>query len=200
MQHHPFGNSYFPTSECGGAPYDADKRHCFEKRCAVQSPPADCFTANMSAIVVQHGQAEYEFNRIQACAKDITVEQGEAWYTRYWTFVACVEDKYSSGIGTAARACIGPANFTDSEVRILRGCFGTSRGDASVIREAKATIDHPGTPTVLVNGKTSSPFRALKDICAAYQGPKPAGCSGLVVEKDEVEGATEEVEEARSCV
>jgi len=188
LQHHPFGNSYFPTPECGGSPYDADKRHCFEQRCAGQaSAPADCFTANMSAIVVQHGVPEYQFNRMQACAKDITVLKGEAWYTRYWTFVACIEDKYSDGIGAATRACIGPSNFTRRELDYLRSCFDTSSGDASVVREAKATIDHPGTPTVLVNGKASSPSGALKDVCAAYKGPPPAGCSdlgaGLVVEE-----------------
>lgn len=98
----------------------------------------------------------------------------------YWTFVACVEDQYSSGIGPAAKACVGPANFTEGEERVLRSCFSTPRGDASVIREAQATIDHPGTPTVLVNGKASSPSDALKDICAAYEGPKPAGCDALL--------------------
>ena len=178
MQHYPFGNSYFPTAACGGAPYDADVRRCFEKRCAgVASPPADCFAANMTDIVVQHGIKEYEINRLQACAKDITILKGEAWYTRYWTFVACVEDKYSSGIGAATKACVGPANFTQSEERELHICYDTVRGDSSVIREAQATIEHQGTPTVLVDGKTSSPFDALKDVCAAYKGPKPAGCS-----------------------
>lgn len=51
MEHHPFGNSYFPTAACGGAPYDVDVRHCFEKRCAgKQTPPADCFAANVSQV------------------------------------------------------------------------------------------------------------------------------------------------------
>ena len=64
MQHHPFGNSYFPTTACGGAPYDADIRHCFEKRCTgMATPPSDCFAANVSDIVVQHGPQEAIFNR-----------------------------------------------------------------------------------------------------------------------------------------
>jgi hypothetical protein len=183
MQHHPFGNSYFPTQACGGAPYDADIRHCFEKRCTgMASPPADCFAANVSKIVVQHGQQEYEFNRVQACAKDFTVEKGEAWYTRYWTFAKCVEDNYDSGIG-CAKQCSVMANFTRREDEYLRECLGTSMGDASVIREAKATVDHPGTPTVLVAGKMSDPESALKDVCAAYTGTKPPGCSAVLKEQ-----------------
>ena len=185
MQHHPFGNSYFPTTACGGAPYDADIRHCFEKRCTgMATPPADCFAANVSDIVVQHGPQEAIFNRAQACAKDITTEKGEAWYTRYWSFTACIEDHYSEGIG-CARECGVSANFTRDEMSYLRSCIGTPAGDKSVIREAKATIDHPGTPTVLVDGKTSSPSSALKDICAAYTGTKPAGCDSVKAIKEE---------------
>ena len=185
MQHHPFGNSYFPTTACGGAPYDADIRHCFEKRCTgMVTPPADCFAANVSDIVVQHGPQEAIFNRAQACAKDITTEKGEAWYTRYWSFTACIEDHYSEGIG-CARECGVSANFTRDEMSYLRSCIGTPAGDKSVIREAKATIDHPGTPTVLVDGKTSSPSDALKDICAAYTGDKPAGCDSVKAIKEE---------------
>ena len=185
MQHHPFGNSYFPTTACGGAPYDADIRHCFEKRCTgMATPPSDCFAANVSDIVVQHGPQEAIFNRAQACAKDITTEKGEAWYTRYWSFTACIEDHYSEGIG-CARECGVSANFTRDEMSYLRSCIGTPAGDKSVIREAKATIDHPGTPTVLVDGKTSSPSDALKDICAAYTGDKPAGCDSVKAIKEE---------------
>lgn len=179
MQHHPFGNSYFPTAACGGGPYDADVRHCFEKRCAgIDNPPADCFAANVSSIIAQHGHQEYEFNRVQACAKDITVAQGEAWYSRYWTFAKCVEDHYDEGIG-CSKACAVTANFTNTESDYVQKCLTTSAGDASVIREAKATIDHIGTPTVIVAGKTSDPDSALADVCAAYTGPEPAGCIGV---------------------
>jgi len=179
MFHHPFGNSYFPTSACGGAPYDADVRHCFEQRCAVDAPPPDCFAANMSQIVVQHGPTEYAFNRMQACAKDVTTEKGEDWYTRYWNFVKCSEEHYEQKPGDALATCAISSNFTTTEKVYLEKCYSTAAGDASVIREAKATIDHPGTPTVIVNGKTSSPEGALKDVCDAYTGPKPPGCKIL---------------------
>jgi len=177
MMHHPFGNNYFPTEACGGAPYDADKRHCFEQRCAgVDSPPADCFAANVSEIVTQHGPQEYAVNRLQACAMDVTTERGEAWYTRYWSFVKCSEDEYDKTPEAIAASCSSGANFTDLETAYIATCFGTSAGDASVLREAKATVDHAGTPTVLVDGKESSPDSALKDVCAVYTGVKPAGC------------------------
>jgi len=179
MQHHPWGNTYFPTAECGGGPYDSTIRRCFDKRCGKASPPADCYAANISQIVSQHGVQEYQFNRAQACAKDITMLKGEAWYGRYWTFVECVEDHYDEGIG-CARQCSTAANFTASEAEYLHSCLETSVGDKSVIREAMATGDHAGTPTVMVAGKTSSPYDALKDVCKAYTGPKPPGCAGVL--------------------
>ena len=49
--------------------------------------------------MVQHGHQEYVFNRAQACAKDITVLRGEPWYTRYWSFASCIEDKYDTHDG-----------------------------------------------------------------------------------------------------
>ena len=164
MQHHPFGNSYFPTTACGGAPYDADIRHCLEKRCTgMATPPSDCFAANVSDIVVQHGPQEAIFNRAQACAKDITTEKGEAWYTRYWSFTACIEDHYSEGIG-CARECGVSANFTRDEMSYLRSCIGTPAGDKSVIREAKAMkrIDH--SCTIRLHDST---FDMDKEVAAA---------------------------------
>lgn len=183
MQHHPFGNNYFATPECGGAPYSVAKRQCFEKRCSTPDipPPSDCFS-NASGIVAQHGKQEYEFNRLQACAKDFTVERGQAWYERYWTFVVCVEDRYVQGIG-CARECAGAANFTSGETTYLLSCLESARGDASVAREARATIEHQGTPTVIVDGKQSSPYKALDDVCRAYTGAKPPGCSAHKVKE-----------------
>ena len=55
FQHHPFGNAYFPTKECGGTvgSYDSDVRHCWAKACiGVASPPTDCFSATVP--VSQH--------------------------------------------------------------------------------------------------------------------------------------------------
>ena len=205
FHHVPFGNSYFPTAACGGAPYDPTKRQCFETRCAgIPEPPEDCFAANMSQIVTQHGPQEYAFNRLAACAKDVTVQvrsrlsaltavqrgdviasddrrlplsqKGEPWYTRYWSFVYCSEDEYSSTPESALASCATKSNFTVDDTAYMSLCFGTPFGDASVLREAKATILHQGTPTVLVDGKDTQVGDVLKAVCAAYTGPKPQGC------------------------
>lgn len=177
FHHVPFGNSYFPTAACGGAPYDPTKRQCFETRCAgIPEPPEECFAANMSQIVTQHGPQEYAFNRLAACAKDVTVQKGEPWYTRYWSFIYCSEDKYSSTPESALASCATKSNFTVDDSAYMSLCYGTPFGDASVLREAKATILHQGTPTVLVNGKDTQVGDVLKAVCAAYAGPKPQGC------------------------
>ena len=74
FQHHPFGNAYFPTKECGGTvgSYDSDVRHCWAKACiGVASPPTDCFSATVP--VSQHGEKEYAVNKYQACAQAVTL-------------------------------------------------------------------------------------------------------------------------------
>jgi len=106
----------------------------------------------------------------------VTTEKGEAWYTRYWAFVRCSEEQYDKTPETALAMCASAAGFDAKETANVQRCYTTPSGDASVIREAKATFDHPGTPTLLVANETSSPDSALKDVCAAYAGPKPAGC------------------------
>ena len=93
------------------------------------------------------------FNRT-GVREDITTEKGEGrGYLRYWSFTAYIEDHFSEGIDAAREDGVS-TNFTRDEMSYLRSCIGTPAGDKSVIREAKTTIDHPGTPTVLVDGRT----------------------------------------------
>jgi hypothetical protein len=195
MQHHPWGNQYLPTSACGSGPYyDADNRHCFDQRCGKSNPPSDCYAAPLSQLICQHGSQECAFNRLQACAKDFTVEAGEAWQSRYWPFVKCVEDGYSQGVSVATQ-CASSSGFNGTETEYLNTCLETSAGDKSVLREAMATPDHAGTPTVLVNGQRSSPNSALRDVCAAYTGPRPAGCAGVV----EADTTLDQIVDETSC-
>ena len=172
LQHHPFGNSYFPTTTCGGAPYSPDTRHCWAKACVgAASPPSDCFSGTP---VVQHGETEYDVNKVQACAQPLTA--GDALVTkRYWPFVVCMETAYDAKGEKAARSC---ASQSGIEYSALNACYTGAAGDAAVVAQAKATIDHPGTPYVSVNGKMlDSVEDVLKAVCAAYDGPPPAGCS-----------------------
>ena len=177
LRHHPFGNSYFPTAKCGGAPYDPDTRHCWAKECTSTdvSPPSDCFTGTP---VAQHGETEYDVDRVQACAQSLTT--GDPSVTnRYWPFVVCTEKHYERKGEAAAHSC---AKETGVDYARLNACYTGDAGDAAVAAQAKATIDHPGTPYIAVNGEAVQGDDVLSAVCAAYKvlnvkGATPAGCS-----------------------
>jgi hypothetical protein len=180
LQHVPFGNNFFPTDKCGGAPYASTKRHCWAAQCiGVASPPADCFTGD---VVTQHGKKEYEINRLQACAQQVISGQvgnwpasAESWAKRYWPFVACTEKQFGKGTTkAAAKTCATEASV---DVDGLLACYNGADGDAAILAAAKATVDHAGTPTIEVDGKDTSPNGVLSAVCKAISGAKPAGCS-----------------------
>lgn len=182
LKHVPFGNNYFPTTACGGAPYSSTTRHCWAGKCiGVDSPPADCFTGD---VVTQHGEQEYEFNKLQACAQfvisgqvgDWPADASESWAKRYWPFVACTEKNFGRGTTEAtAKTCAGTAGM-DADA-VLK-CYNGADGDAAILSAAKQTVDHPGTPTIDVAGKMiDSPSAVVSKVCDAITGTKPAGCS-----------------------
>jgi hypothetical protein len=171
LVHHPFGNNYYTTTECGGAPYSATVRHCWAGRCAVQSPAADCFTG---AIVPQHGDTEKNVNRMQACAKTLT----STWQA-YWPFLECMESQYESQGLNAAQGCAKKASI---DMTKLQACYDGTDGDTAQQVEAQATIDHPGTPYVAVNGvEVQDVSTVLQTVCNAYTGVKPSGCSATLI-------------------
>lgn len=168
LQQHPFGNNYFATSECGGEPYDTNVRHCWAKTCVESStPPADCFTGDL---VTQHGAAEGMVNRMEACAK----AHSPTWQA-YWPFLLCMEREYATQAAAAFQQCIGEAKLDSAT---LESCYMSGEGDRLMVQEAKATIDHEGTPTIKVNGKEVQADQVLREVCAAYTGTKPQGCLG----------------------
>jgi hypothetical protein len=180
LQHVPFGNNFFPTDKCGGAPYDSSKRHCWAAECiGVASPPEDCFTGD---VVTQHGAQEYEINRLQACAQHVISGQvgnwpasAENWAKRYWPLVACTEKKFGKGTTEdAAKTCAQEAGVDADD---LLACYTGADGDAAILAAAKATVDHAGTPTIEVDGKDTSANSVLSAVCNAISGTKPAGCS-----------------------
>jgi hypothetical protein len=173
LNHVPFGNQYFSTKTCGGGPYDSEARHCWCKACnEAAAPPADCYM-DIGGIVAQHGQAEYQTNRAQACAKMMTASD-ETWASRYWPFVVCTEAALSTGGRPAdfLDSCVSTAKLT---VPDFHQCYNSSVGDAQVRAAAKATFDHQGTPTVVVNGAQTDPGGLIQAVCDAYTGEKPAG-------------------------
>ena len=182
MNHIPFGNAYFATSTCGGGPYDSGIRRCWAKMCVgVAAPPAECF-GNVSGIVAQHGPGEYYANRLEACAwsVDSTSGQGGNWATRYWPFTVCVEKAFDRSMDSDAVLRVGQTCGLAHGIGMAKiaSCYQAgAAGDAVVRAAAKATFDHAGTPWVLVNGKQIDPDDVIKEVCAAYRGPQPSGCS-----------------------
>jgi len=172
----PFGNNFYTTTECGGAPYSVTKRHCWAGKCIGDSPAADCFTG---AIVSQHGDVEIGVNRMQACAKS----QSTTWQ-EYWPFLYCMESSYDTKGIDAAEGC---TKGTKIDYTKLQACYSGKDGDAAQMREAKKTIDHPGAPDITINGVHYSPpgypfgtYTAhflIQRVCWAYTGPKPAACT-----------------------
>jgi len=170
FDHLPFGNEYYATTACGGAPYDPDTRHCWAAKCVgTSSPAADCYNGTL---VAQHGDEERDMNRMMACAKSLAVPATPLRV--YWDFVVCMEKAYETvGIG-AYEHCGKVALYDPAE---LQQCFKGPRGDRAVEAVAMRTVDHPGTPYVLVNGESVEPEDALQAVCAAYTGTKPPGCT-----------------------
>lgn len=169
----PFGNNFFTTTECGGAPYSPTKRHCWAGKCIGDSPAADCFTGE---IVAQHGTPERDMNRMQSCGK----WQNTTWQD-YWPFLHCMEAAYDSQGVAAAQGCTKGSKI---DYDALEACYKGKDGDLAQLREAKQTIDHPGTPDITVGGThlgTGSAQQIIQAICSAYTGTKPAGCSSVSI-------------------
>lgn len=172
----PFGNNYFATKECGGAPYDPDTRHCWAAKCvAAKNPAADCFSGT---VVTQHGPNELAVNKMEACAKNLL----DKWQD-YWPFLVCMETNYEKGVYVeGAGKCATSSGLSESFATKLNSCYHGKLGQQFLVKEAKATIDHPGTPTMLVAGK---PLDSIDDmlsaVCGAYTGEKPAGCKKIML-------------------
>lgn len=165
---HPFGNNYFTTQTCGGGGYSSDVRHCWAKLCVNTTVPGDdCFSGT---IVTQHGDNERQVNRMLACA--ITVQPK---WEAHWPFFVCMEAKYTTQYVKAAQTC---ASNSGLDYTALARCYNGLDGDAALVREAKATVDHPGTPAIYVNGALLDDENTVfSAVCAAYTGAKPAGCA-----------------------
>jgi len=172
----PWGNAYF-AAVTGNKTYDRGPgMTSWLEQCGmgVKSPPADCFTGE---ILCQHGPNECMGNLIEGCVKDLNP-------TDYWPFVACYEEPPNpsrtdptyptkmlakcaaeTGInGEAVTACIS------DPAKALAISTTNAKQTAALIPA------HEGTPWVLINGRPFQGQSLLKAVCAAYTGPKPAGC------------------------
>jgi len=167
----PNGNNYYTTSECGASTsYSVDVRHCYNEKCGrdATNRPADCFTGTL---VTQHGAMEGNMNRYLACAKNF-----ESDTVKYFDFVDCMEEGYGQELDGVAQSCTQTFDFTS-----LKACYDGSDGDAAQAREAQNTPSHDGVPYVEIDGKQAQNQDLIGQVCSAYTGTKPAGCSALVV-------------------
>lgn len=173
----PFGNNYFVTKECGGAgDYDHDARQCWNDKCGrdASNRPADCFTG---AVVGQHGDSEPKMNRYFACAKKF-----ESDVKKYMNFVRCMEaawpytDEPPKDMDGLAKNCSTTFAFAP-----LKSCYDGADGAAALAAEAQNTPEHDGVPYVEINGKEAERTGLISQVCAAYTGQKPAGCSKLLL-------------------
>lgn len=167
LAYHPFGNSFYATEACGGAPYNPEKRRCWACMCiGVEKPPCDCFTGE---VVNQHGAVEGQVNRMMACAKRYA-----ATWQMYWPFVVCMEREFGQQGLSAVQQCATVESQLD--LAQLQACYGSPEGDEVVAMEAKATIDHDEVPHIAVNRQQVWTEEVLERICDAYTGTKPAAC------------------------
>jgi len=196
-----FGNHYFVTKKCGGTGainqtasgynlnYNADTRHCWANSCINTADPMDdCF--GPGPIVTQHGPKEMEYNKMQACAQKVA---GYDNWQPFWPFLVCTEAKYGSPFDsntaeTATKCAEEEGSYYQDKVSELLECYEGSDGEEALLQMAKNTFDHPGTPTILVNGDAPvlSGFWAdavAAEVCSQYGGSEsssPPACAGLL--------------------
>lgn len=169
---HPFGNSYFVTSQCGGAgAYTSEARKCFDTSCGAgaSSRPSDCFTGE---IVCQHGPAECQANFYSVCAKKVAL--GNRITMLKWAI--CLAEGYSTDTASLAQSC---ATSTGLSWDAINTCVSDQAGVVELVKqEALSTPLHDVVPKFNVAGQLlEENAQLLRSICAAYTGPKPAACT-----------------------
>jgi hypothetical protein len=198
----PWGNAYYPTSECGSGPYDANERHCWYAKCiAPQGAAAATAVAAVTAVsngnanhgknsspykddeddtcftgtpIYQHSLKEGQMDIYESCVKLVLgLERAVA-------FTLCAEGPHMDDptLATAHQLmehCLDDIdNDNDVMVQTIQHCF-TTQGTILEAMNALQTPDHPGVPYVLVDGE------ALDDPLAV----KTAICQKLKVQQNE---------------
>lgn len=166
LVYRPFGNNFYATEACGYAPYAPSKRRCWAGMCVgVNNPPCQCF---VGTVVSQHGAAEAEVNRVEACAKKLAGD----WH-RFWPFLVCMEQEFDRQGLAASAHCAAQAQLDNAA---LQACSEGADGEEALALEARGTFDHETVPYIAVEGQQIWLEEVLDKVCAAYTGSKPAGC------------------------
>ena len=78
------------------------------------------------------------------------------------------------------RLCAANASLAYDKLWSCATGFGPQSGPGMLLASAQLadSMGVNSAPTVLLNGKMVGHTLTLKDVCDAYTGPKPPGCSG----------------------
>ena len=179
----PFGNEFYnPIKECppGDTSYSHDGCQCWMNACNGTTPAMDCFAGTP---VCQHGPDECAANRIEACA---IYAAGGAKAPDVWTkFIFCFEVDNNSN-AASAQDCAKKAgvDWTKLNACIQPGNIGDMVYKANAMKTLRLEPQHYFTPWFVMNNKPlmSNWQPLLQNVCNAYTGPKPAGCSSPAVD------------------
>jgi hypothetical protein len=173
----PFGNAYYPQSDCPG-----DTKYsrnfgvpCWQNKCGNQSTADDeCFSGT---IFCQHGDDECVANRMEGCAYEhYTPEQTGV-------FVYCLEDHEIDM--SYAEPC---AEYAGMDYDVLTTCSaeGSADGDMVDSHNGQLTAEFSfeygqawsGTPTVVLQGQVLfTTANLLQQVCKIAGDDAPAGCA-----------------------
>ena len=173
----PFGFSYYEVPLCPSktpGQWNSDTCGCWMKSCQVPNktvvPPPSCFKSQL--VLAQHGPQEHLGDRISGCVLELYP------MSRALKFVRCFIGDYKGNI-TWAPHCAEQCRIN---FQAISSCTHTLRGDtielSNAIQTLQAMISY--TPWVEVNG-VHTELSLLHAVCDAYQGPKPKGCSEVLV-------------------
>lgn len=170
--YYPFGNAYYNTPDCKTNGYNKAKgMYCWIDQCNVAKPPADCFK---SPLLCQHGDVECNGNIVMACAIKTNPS-----FQKYMPFINCFEGDHDAS-NSSASAC---AQLAGLDWSVIETCVSSAEGVDATVANAQATLSlgngKLGVPWVLINGEqVEDTDTLLSAVCEAYNGVKPAACSG----------------------
>lgn len=154
----PFGNSYYPTEECGGSGegqpyasynphYDVQRRMCWEKLCGADATerPGDCYSGDL---ICQHGTTDGMVTAAWACAKEWSNNVSSLYIPFFQCtarrFLAVVSNDRFSQIMTRCAVETGLNPYA------LQQC---SQNYDALNAQGRITVPHPGAPHVLIDGE-----------------------------------------------
>lgn len=141
----------------------------------------------------QHGVDECKINSFEQCAISLYPD-----FSTHFPFYRCVEQA-SASCGEGAGPCTlrhieSCATKASLDYSKLEACVDDPVESLKLQHEAndETPSNHRYTPWVLVNGKLSpsNGDKLLKEVCKAYTGRKPSGCSDAEAQVEVEEAAS----------